>query len=264
MPSSSLPATVSNTTPLPDAGGQVRLAVPLFRGDSWQRITDVVTCEETVNVFWEQESGQGCRGATTLTAWPHEPELLALGHALLDGCPASSGPRRSASVKRQEDGSFRVRINDNDLLALCSPPVRWEAPALLEAMDAFIRAEGMWDNTGCFHRAGVVCPATNRLLVRAEDIGRHNCVDRLAGWSAVNRIPLMDKALLVSARLTESLCSKALRAGFRLLVGRSAVTTAAVAAAEQAEATLIGFARTREQRFTVFTDPCRRVVPTGL
>ena len=75
---------------------------------------------------------------------------------------------------------------------------------------------------------------------------------RLAGGGVRHRVPLSDKVRLVSARLTSSLCAKALRAGFRILVSRSAVTSAAIHMCLEAGATLVGFARTTERRFTLF------------
>ena len=148
---------------------------------------------------------------------------------------------------------YRVTIGSPIKDPLPLPPLRWIPKDVLQAMDAFIEAEGLWESTGCFHRAGVYAMQGGALLTRVEDIGRHNCVDRLAGWSVLNRIPLSDKALLVSARMTSSLCAKAIRAGFPVIVSRSAVTTAAIAMAREAGVTLIGFARTQEQRFTVFS-----------
>jgi FdhD protein len=129
-------------------------------------------------------------------------------------------------------------------------------------MREFINARGMWDETGCFHRAGIFDPQKNTVLAKAEDIGRHNCLDRLAGYSVLHNVRLEDKVLLTTARITASMADKALRAGFRVLVSRSAVTTAAVAAAEAAGATLAGFARTNEDRFTVFSDSPGRMRPT--
>jgi FdhD protein len=51
-----------------------------------------------------------------------------------------------------------------------------------------------------------------------------------------------------------------MRAGFRFIVSRSAVTTASVDMAASAGVTLVGFARDRERRFTVFTDAAARVL----
>ena len=61
--------------------------------------------------------------------------------------------------------------------------------------------------------------------------------------------------------MTASLFAKARRAGFTWIVSRSAVTTASVDMAREQGVTLVGFARDREERFTVFTDRAGRVAP---
>lgn len=140
-------------------------------------------------------------------------------------------------------------------------PGRLSAPELLETMRMFMGAQGLWDGTGCFHRAGVFSVAKGEVVRRAEDIGRHNCIDRLAGWAAREGVDLSSHVLLVSARVTASLFAKARRAGFVWVVSRSAVTTASVDMARAQGVTLVGFARDREERFTVFTDSAGRVSP---
>jgi len=125
-------------------------------------------------------------------------------------------------------------------------------------MAAFISSPGRWEGTGCFHRAALFDPGSRTFARRAEDIGRHNCLDRLAGYAAREDDSLARYALFVSARMTASLAAKAARAGFRMIVSRSAVTTAAIDAAQDAGVTLAGFAR--ENRFTVFADPAERII----
>ncbi len=233
------------------------LRLSQYRNSAWREIDDAVTRETGVSVSWRRDAspcGENdeadapqesfpSRGSAVLWACPRDLAPLALGHVLLDRVPAPLCLHREAGVEATAPLAFAVRVGTALTGTPPPPPARWEAPQLLEAMRAFIGAEGLWDATGCFHRAGVFSVKEGRLLVRAEDIGRHNCIDRLAGWSVQERVPLSDKALLISARLTASLCAKALRAGFRVLVSRSAVTTAALEMAARAGATLAGFTR---------------------
>ena len=238
------------------------LRVARFIDGEWQWMDDTVTREEVFSIRWSHdapETGDENSGSALLWAWPQAPALLALGHVLLDRVPSSHSLHRTATVEAEPDGAFHVRIGSDLPGGPPSAPKSWSADSLFQAMHAFISAGGHWDDTGCFHRAGVFDPLADRLVYRSEDIGRHNCVDRLAGWSVSHQIPLSDKVLLVSARLTSSLCAKALRAGFRILVSRSAVTSAAINMCRATEATLVGFARTAERRFTVFTDEPERL-----
>ena len=124
---------------------------------------------------------------------------------------------------------------------------------LLQAMGDFMGLPGRWEETGCFHRAAFSLPDGDGFLHCVEDIGRHNCIDRLAGWALCQERSLAEGLLFISARATASLVLKAFKAGFTVVVSRSAVTTAGVELARKAGLTLLGFAR--NERFTVFTDP---------
>ena len=128
-------------------------------------------------------------------------------------------------------------------------------------METFLSLPGryprLWEETGCFHRAAAV--RANGLIQLAEDIGRHNCIDRLAGWAWRAGVAPEECLLLLSARITGSLYERAHLAGFRFLVSRAAVTTAATTRAERDGVTLIGFCRPRERRFTVFADSAERM-----
>lgn len=236
---------------------KINLSVHMYKCGGWNETSDLVTKELPYTVSW-RDHGQHSDCSCELWAWPQNPAPLALGHVLLDRCPAPLALHREAKVEQTGERAFHVTVGK--ALPITPPlPANWTPERLFASMDAFIRAEGQWDDTGCFHRAGIHDIGQGRLLTRSEDIGRHNCIDRLAGWSVLNAVPLSDKALLISARLTSSLCAKALRAGFHILVSRSAVTSAAVAMCMKSGATLVGFARTNEQRFTVFTDPAGRL-----
>jgi len=223
-----------------------------YSDNAWSRFEDPVTEERVLTVYWK-DSLAGTAGTFLLRAWPHDLALLAAGHVLLEK-KEDSIPKR-AIVSQEEEYTFSVVLRAGAAEQVCGNIPQPLSPAvLLDAMRDFISAPGPWDVTGCFHRAGVFDPRANALTARAEDIGRHNCIDRLAGWGNDRGVSFADKVLLTSARLTGSLCGKALRAGFRVLVSRSAVTTEALALAREAGAVLIGFARPEEDRFTLYGD----------
>ena len=195
-------------------------------------------------------------GKKTLYAAPIDPEVLVLGHAALDMLKPGQVPAVTVA-----DGLFFDLDVRPDTRAAPDPALPRALPAaeLLDLMRRFIVEAGLWDDTGCFHRAALYNTGTGEFVVRAEDIGRHNCLDRLAGYGLRLGLCLPELILFLSCRVTASMMHKALRAGIRMVVSRSAVTGAALSAAQEAGITLIGFARDAEERFTVFTDPSGRV-----
>lgn len=241
----------------PTPGGTDSVLIRRFKKGRWEHIEDTLSREEAVTVLWN-DAVSGTEGTARLWAWPYHLEALALGHVLLD-CLPDHAEGRDFLISPQGERQFSIALTRGSAKHRPPPPSVLAAPQLLEAMGAFIRADGLWEGTGCFHRAGVFSPAHNTLLTVAEDIGRHNCIDRLAGWSALTGTPLENTVLLTTARFTASLCAKALRAGFRVLMSRSAVTSAAVALAKEQGATLLGFTRPGEERLSVFTDVPERL-----
>jgi FdhD protein len=105
------------------------------------------------------------------------------------------------------------------------------------------------------HATGLFDPAGNLLWVR-EDVGRHNAMDKVVGRALLDGLlPLHDRLLCVSGRLSFELVQKAAVAGAGVLVGVGAPTSLAVALAEEVGLTLGGFAR--EGRVTVYAGAAR-------
>lgn len=211
-------------------------------------IEDVVSQEESLSVV-VQERGEG-------KLWAHPIDLgrLALGHAKLTWCRPDEKP----VLVEKSDTRWMFKVAPYSPVPAAAKP-RLGADGVVRAMTAFIGRQGLWNGTGCFHRAGVYDAVSNAFLFIAEDIGRHNCLDRLAGWAVENDSDLSGLALFVSARLTASLMSKAMACGFSLCVSRSAVTSAALDLACANGSTLAGFARSEDGRFTLFADPDGRI-----
>ncbi len=213
-----------------------------------QDIEDVVSREESLCVAVEG------RGEGRLWAHPVDLERLALGHAKLTWCRPDEKPEPVAA----QDGRWVFRAAPYAPVPAAARP-RMSADQVVAAMTAFIGRPGLWNGTGCFHRAGVLDVVAGDFLFIAEDIGRHNCLDRLAGWGVENGRDLSGLALFVSARLTASLMAKAAACGFAFCISRSAVTSAALELARKNGSTLAGFARAEDGRFTLFADPNGRI-----
>jgi len=124
-----------------------------------------------------------------------------------------------------------------------------ELPARLRAAQPAFAATGGLHATGLFDAEGTV------LCVR-EDVGRHNAMDKVVGWAfGASLLPLADKLLCVSGRLSFELVQKASVAGCSVMVAVGAPSTLAVELARDRGVTLCGFVR--GGGMNVYSEPWR-------
>jgi formate dehydrogenase accessory protein FdhD len=140
-----------------------------------------------------------------------------------------------------------------DSLAAAIRPIRRsvaavpiDAAAIFAGFAELARRQPINDVTGALHAAAIIT-ADGRLTAR-EDVGRHNAIDKVVG--AVARAGLTPQTLLVTSRASYEVVHKAAQAGCGLVAAISAPTALAVRLAQEAQITLVGFAR--EPRLTVY------------
>lgn len=117
------------------------------------------------------------------------------------------------------------------------------ASTLYALPDRLRQAQETFEHTGGLHASALFDAAGNLLCLR-EDVGRHNALDKVIGheWEA-GRLPLSDRLLLVSGRVSFELMQKALCAGLPLVAGISAPSSLAVDGAQRGNQCLVGFLR---------------------
>ena len=109
----------------------------------------------------------------------------------------------------------------------------------------------VFDETGGLHAAGLFTRG-GELVEVAEDVGRHNAVDKIVGRMLMrDALPLSDHLLCVSGRTSFEIVQKAWAGGIRLVAAVSAPSSFAIDLARQAGMTLVGFVR--EGRFNLYS-----------
>ncbi len=132
-------------------------------------------------------------------------------------------------------------------------PFRISSRKLKEIFSDFQKMSDLHQLTGCIHSAGL--SDGKSILCLAEDIGRHNAVDKVIGYAILEEIPFSGKMMLASGRLSSEIVSKCARWGIPVVGSRTSPTSLAVDIAEKSGVTVVGFIR--GDRFNVYTHPER-------
>ncbi|GHH99218.1 formate dehydrogenase accessory sulfurtransferase FdhD [Neobacillus kokaensis] len=115
-----------------------------------------------------------------------------------------------------------------------------------------------FQQTGGVHNAALC--TTEGIVVARTDIGRHNALDKLFGYCIIHRIPLKDKLIAFSGRISSEVLLKAAKIGVGIILSKSAPTNLALGLAEELGITAIGFIR--GNGFNVYTHQ-ERVLVSG-
>jgi FdhD protein len=255
-------------------------AAAKFRDGAFASIDDALAIEEPLEIRLA-----GRRFTLTMRT-PGNDEELAAGFLLAEGFIANAAElgeiRRVRDTKGKDEPNaidvilnvkaegLRERLKRNFTISsscgICGKtsidsitqriqPIASRAKmtsAAILALGAKLRAsQEVFAATGGLHACGLFDLEGNLLAAR-EDIGRHNAVDKIAGWALANdMLPLAKSLMLVSGRLSFEIVQKAAAAGVPILVAVSAPSSLAVELAEEAGITLVGFLR--DGSFNVYT-----------
>jgi FdhD protein len=138
-------------------------------------------------------------------------------------------------------------------------PLTISGAALLALMDRLQESQPVFQETGGTHAVALADPGSATFL-HAEDVGRHNAMDKVIGQALLQRRDLAGLVALLSGRLSFEMALKAIRAGLPILAAVSAPTSMALTLARELGLTTVGFAR--EGRLNIYTHP-QRIAEVG-
>ena len=245
---------------------------------------DVVAEEVPLHIFVNE-----LRYVTILCS-PSQLKELALGHVLSEGLVKSvneirevnleAGGKCQILLKHGVDAEKRISVSQpfaRLVISACGSQDYWPLPRLVDRInlpkvtsdlkvDANVILESVrqlntlaktFRETGGVHIAALFS-AKGELMASAEDVGRHNAVDKVIGVGVLKRLNFESCFLALSGRLTGDMVLKAARIGISLVASLAAAIDSGIEAAQLTGMTLSGFVRGK--RINVYTHPERIMV----
>ena len=120
----------------------------------------------------------------------------------------------------------------------CAPRV--PAETIIKGLFEVLESE-LHNRTGGAQAVGLIVPPA--VVYRAEDIGRHNALDRVIGFGLMHNIDFRNSFVVCSGRISAAMARKCVIAGIPVAATRGATTTEAIRVATEGDLTIIGFVR---------------------
>jgi FdhD protein len=245
-----------------------------------ERITTAVVVERALTLYLNAQEI-----VTVMTINDH-PEHLAVGYLLNQNMLKPDDRITSADydedlavvvVRTERETNFEDKLRKRTQTSGCAQGTAFgDLMEALESVDlpktplktswlyrlthAINTTPSLYLEAGAIH--GCVLAREDRPLVYMEDVGRHNAVDKIAGWMFRNGVGGADKIFYTTGRLTSEMVIKTVRMGIPILVSRSGFTAWGVELARQTGLTLIG--RARGKRFIALSGEERIVFDQDL
>jgi FdhD protein len=200
-------------------------------------------------------------GAVEHCRHPHHPDVHNVVNVFLIGeakarLESTMAQRRNVLASSSCGICGRLTIDSLKTRALPLPVTcRLDRGLVYDLPDALRSQQTLFDQTGGLHGAALFT-AGGTLVATAEDVGRHNAVDKVVGTMLfAERLPLAGHVLVVSGRTSYEIVQKGWLAGIEIICAVSAPSSLAIDLAAEAGITLLGFAR--GQGFNIYTHPQR-------
>ncbi len=168
------------------------------------------------------------------------PEEQIFKRFITSGCGRGATFYSAADVQDQAKLETQMEISVTEVLALAK---------------TFLRHSQMYKTTGGVHSAAL-CD-TAGIMVFADDIGRHNAIDKIFGQCLLEDIPLDDHIIISTGRISSEMLLKVVKRNIPIVISKSAPTALGVRLADKLGITLIGFVRGK--RMNVYANDWRIV-----
>jgi FdhD protein len=219
----------------------------------------------------------------TILCSPTDLQELAVGHFLSEGILKSTEeieeivlkePEGTCYIKLKPDINVEDRVKISRLHARVIPsacgsgsPYQYTGKTPKVKSNLKVKAQVIFDSvnqlnfkaegfrrTGGLHVAAIY-KGDGQLVALAEDVGRHNAVDKVIGMAALNKVDFGECFLALSGRMSGDVAFKAAKVGLPIVASLAAALSSGIAIAEAADLTLAGFVRGK--RINVYTCPER-------
>ncbi len=201
-------------------------------------VVGIVMTEEIIRGSWCPERMSIIYGDEVEVDISAEGEVVKEAGVVTSGCIGGITFPKRRFLKKIED-PYQVHYNK-----------------IVELFMVFQKSSELFNLTGCVHSAAI--SDGNKIICLAEDIGRHNAVDKTIGYMLLENIPFEHKIMLASGRLSSEIVSKCAKWEIPIVASRTAPTSLAVEIAEKTGITLIGFIRSG--RMNIYTNRQRIII----
>jgi len=245
-----------------------------------KKVTDNVAEETPLHLFVNTAYW------ATILCSPSNLKELAVGHLLSEGILKSTAEIEEVNLKESESCCYvklKADINVDERLSLSrlhqrivtsacggSAPYQYTRKPAKVKSNLTVKAEVVFNSvnqlnfkaelfrqTGGVHVAAIY-KADGSLVALAEDVGRHNAVDKVIGMAALNKTDFGECFLASSGRLSGDIVFKAAKVGLPIVASLATALDSGIAMAEFANLTLAGFVRGK--RMNIYNAPERIIV----
>ena len=256
-----MPAAMEKTMPTEDT----LITYHTYRSEKWTEEHDQVIVEHSVSVMVNGETW------VTLMCTPTHLEALGIGFLYNEGVIQSAGEVASThlcadstildiwlnqSVERPKQwrrttgcsgGLTGIGI-DLPIETIQPSGKIYTAENIIACSKLFNEEQALYRRTGGVHSSAL--GDGTHILLRAEDVGRHNTLDKLAGRLLLEELQVEPRTLFTTGRVSSEMLQKAARLRCEVVISRTSPTSLSVEMARQAGITLVGYARS--DRFRVY------------